>query len=54
MNDIYLNMLLLGLIGDRNLVSAWWNTPNRAFEGQLPKDIDQETIKNYLEGHCLG
>lgn len=54
MNNIYLNMLLLGLIGNRKLVGAWWNTPNRAFDNQLPKDVDESLVKHYLESQCYG
>ena len=53
MNSVYLNMLLIGLIGNRDLCQQWWTTPNRAFDGQCPKDVDETIVKNYLEGFCF-
>ena len=50
----YCNAMLFSLIGDHELVVNWWNTPNRAFEGQCPCDIDENTVKSYLEGQCFG
>lgn len=54
MNSVYLNMLLLGLIGNRELAKQWWTTPNKAFDMQCPKDVDEIKVKAYLEGHCYG
>ena len=54
MNSVYLNMLLLGLIGNRDLVKTWWTTPNRGFDNKCPCDVDEATVKAYLEGHCYG
>jgi hypothetical protein len=51
MNDIYLNMLLMGLIGNSELVKKWWTTPNKAFDMHLPKDVPEHMVKNYLEAH---
>lgn len=50
----YMNTMLFALIGDHDLVAKWWSSPNRAFEGQCPKDVDEQKVKAYLEGHCFG
>lgn len=49
----YLNAMLISLLGNPELVARWWNTPNRAFEGQCPQDVPEEQVKQYLEGHCF-
>lgn len=54
MNNIYFNSLLLSLLGNHNLVNIWWNTPNRAFDMQCPKDVDETKVQSYLEGYCYG
>jgi hypothetical protein len=50
MNSVYLNMLLMGLIGSSELVEQWWLTPNAAFDYACPKDVDETKVKQYLEG----
>lgn len=50
----YFNMLLLALLGNHDLVQRWWNTPNQAFDGRCPKDVDEATVRAYLEGHTFG
>jgi hypothetical protein len=47
-------MLLLGLIGNRDLAKLWWDVPNRAFAMQCPRDVPEDKVKDYLEGHCYG
>lgn len=47
----YLNAMLLSLLGNHELIAKWWTTPNRAFEGQCPQEVDENTVKNYLESH---
>jgi hypothetical protein len=56
MNSItdYLNMLLMVLLDDSALIKLWWETPNAAFDNKCPKDVDENTVKNYLEGYCFG
>ena len=49
----YLHNMLVSLLGDPKLVMTWWTTPNKAFEGQCPQDVDENTVKNYLESHCF-
>lgn len=49
----YLNTLLLSLLGSTSLVERWWESPNRAFGLELPKDQNYWVVKQYLEGHCF-
>jgi hypothetical protein len=49
----YLHNMLISLLGDPTLVIKWWTSPNAAFEGQCPQDVDENTVKNYLESHCF-
>jgi len=49
----YLHNMLVSLLGNPQLVIKWWTTPNAAFEGQCPQDVDENTVKNYLESHCF-
>lgn len=53
MNNRYLNSLLLGLLGDINLVERWWTTPNKGFNGQCPCDVPEAEVKRYLEYFCF-
>lgn len=50
----YMNSMLLALLGNQELVAKWWTSPNRAFEGQCPRDVPEQKVKAYLEGHCFG
>jgi hypothetical protein len=50
----YLNMLLLIQLGDHDLIKVWWDSPNLAFDNKCPKDVDENAVKHYLEGHCFG
>ena len=53
MNSRYLNSLLLTLLGDINLVERWWTTPNKGFNGQCPCDVDENSVRRYLEYFCF-
>lgn len=33
------NQILKALLGDDELVSRWWISPNRAFDEQTPEDL---------------
>lgn len=50
----YMNSMLFSLLGNPELVTKWWTSPNRAFEGQCPRDVDPSKVCAYLEGHCFG
>lgn len=50
----YMNSMLLALLGDPQLVAKWWDSPNKAFDMQCPRDVDEQKVRAYLEGHCFG
>lgn len=53
----YLNGMLLGLLGNRDLVLKWWDTPNKAFDMSTPQqvyDVDHERVKLYISKFCYG
>lgn len=52
LND-YIHNMLFALLGSQELIAKWWTTPNKAFGGQCPQDVDETTVKNYLESHCF-
>jgi len=54
MNNEYLNKLLFAMLGSQELVTRWWLSPNRAFQGCCPRDVCEHTVKQYLEGHTFG
>jgi len=33
------NEILKALLGSDELVYRWWNSPNRAFDGEIPDDL---------------
>lgn len=36
-----LDKMLLGLLGDHELIDVWWNSPNKAFEYNTPQQMWQ-------------
>lgn len=34
-----LNKMLFGLLGSDQLVSQWWNSPNKAFDLKTPNEL---------------
>jgi len=54
MNSVYLNYLVISILGTEELVTAWWNSPNLAFKDSCPRDVDYKTLKQYLESFVLG
>lgn len=48
------NNMLLALVGP-NLVERWWESPNKAFDNQPPKEKwqdDPKSVWSYLCFHC--
>jgi hypothetical protein len=45
-----INAILIALLGgDKLLADIWWYTPNKAFDGKTPNEInDLEKIHTYL------
>lgn len=44
-------LLLWALLGNKNLCEQWWNSPNKAFDMQTPKEMwdkDPEQVYGYL------
>jgi len=46
-----LDSILLALLGSKELVLKWWNSPNRAFDGDTPQQLfdNQETYKKVAD-----
>lgn len=53
MNDAYLNMLLLSLVGSQELATRWWYGANRGFDNRCPKDVPDTEVRAYLEKFCF-
>ena len=49
----YLNAMLLSLLGNPELIAKWWSSPNKAFDNRCPQDVDEKTVKQYLESFCF-
>lgn len=55
-----LNRVLLALLGNSDLVDRWWDSPNRAFEGETPNQIywssdeGRQRVANYIADHVQG
>ena len=50
------NALLIALVGE-NLVDAWWNSKNKAFDNRTPAGQwieDPESVYDYLMNHSGG
>ena len=43
--------LVIAMVG-KELASGWWNSPNRAFNGQKPIDVELEVVYSYLMGYA--
>lgn len=63
MNDVVtkppLNRILFALLGREQLVHDWWNSANRAFDGQTPEEVYQSgpegraRVRDYLMAQAL-
>lgn len=47
------NRLLEAMVGV-DLVSKWWDSPNKAFDGKKPRDTDINVVHSYLLSHAFG
>ena len=43
--------LVIAMVG-AELANGWWNSPNRAFNGQKPIDVELEVVYSYLMGYA--
>lgn len=47
--------LLASMLGSWELAEQWWNSPNKAFNGEHPIDVfetDKRKVVNYLFHHA--
>lgn len=45
--------LLFAMLGDKDLVKRWWDSPNKAFDSRCPETVFLETpqlVLNYIRG----
>lgn len=49
----YMNSMLLALLGNPDLVTQWWTTPNKGFDMRCPQDVPEQEVKRYLEFYCF-
>lgn len=53
----YYSKMLLGLLGDEELIDKWWCSPNLAFDGRKPLEqlqLDHEAVGRYLMQNLNG
>ena len=43
--------LVIAMVG-AELAKDWWNSPNKAFNGQTPKEAPLEVVYSYLMGYA--
>ena len=43
--------LVIAMVGEE-LADGWWNSPNRAFSGAKPVDVELEVVYSYLMGYA--
>ena len=43
-----LNIMLYSLLGSIDLVSKWWDSPNKGFDGRKPNESTLEEVYTYL------
>ncbi len=49
-----LDVLLIAMLGNKELADRWWYSPNRAFDMQRPIDVDVRVVRRYLMNHAFG
>lgn len=43
--------LVIAMVG-AELANGWWNSPNKTFNGQTPKEAPLEVVYSYLMGYA--
>lgn len=43
-----INRALLTLLGSQELANKWWNSPNSAFNREIPRDVYQKDKKEVI------
>jgi hypothetical protein len=52
-----LNDVLYRMLGSEDLVSRWWHSPNKFWDGSTPYDVwrgDPQVVERYIMGFALG
>lgn len=53
-NKQIMDDMLFAMLGSDELVQLWWESPNKAFDMECPKDVDEQKVHQYLGAHCFG
>lgn len=49
-----LNECLMAMLGSEQLVSDWWDSPNKAFDMMTPNEVweeDYDRVRSYVVGY---
>lgn len=52
-----LDILLLSVLGSKDLVNKWWQSPNKSFNNKTPEQQyqeDREKVVIYITSHTRG
>jgi hypothetical protein len=53
----HLDKILMGMLGTEDLITKWWNGPNRNWHGQTPAQVyetDPESVVAYIYSCAYG
>lgn len=56
MTKVELNCLVVQLLGSEELMSTWWHTPNKHWNGETPYQVwlgDPESVEKYITSFCM-
>jgi len=42
------NLLLYSMLGSRELVEKWWDSPNKNWNGEIPRSVPLGEVIEYL------
>ena len=48
------DVLLFAMLGQKELVEKWWQSPNQGFDGAYPADVDPKRVQEYLISKAYG
>lgn len=51
------DVMLQALLGNKEVIVKWWNTPNKAFNDETPIEVferDEQLVFKYLASQCSG
>lgn len=46
-----INVILLSLLGSKDLVNKWWSSPNKHFKGQTPSQVNLPDVYKYVSSY---